>query len=50
LGILAIGIEHPLDMTVQRLHDPRCAIVGPSLSKGIARWTTNFTLADRIYF
>ena len=22
VGIFAIGIEHPLDMTVQRLHDP----------------------------
>ena len=22
MGIFAIGIEHPLDMTVQRLHDP----------------------------
>jgi hypothetical protein len=22
MGIFALGIEHPLDMAVQRLHDP----------------------------
>jgi hypothetical protein len=30
MGLFAIGIEHPLDMTVERSHDPiRAIIVGP---------------------
>ena len=34
MDIFAIGIEHPLDMTVQRLHTPiRAIIVGPPVSR-----------------
>ncbi|WP_342804323.1 hypothetical protein [Bradyrhizobium sp. CSA112] len=41
MGVFALWIEHPLDMTVQRLHDPiRASIVGPlrdtSISASIA--------------
>jgi hypothetical protein len=41
MGLFALGVEHPLDMTVQRSHDPiRAIIVGPpwlhSISVSIA--------------
>jgi hypothetical protein len=41
MGLFALGVEHPLDMTVQRSHDPiRAIIVGPpwlhSISASIA--------------